>query len=84
LFDREFDEIAEIYESKLSGAGRRWYLATRNLRLSYEASRAGHRGAAVNKLLHALMIYPESIVRRPFWGCFHQLVRKTPEETGNT
>ena len=84
LFDREFDEIAEIYESKLTGAGRRWCQATRSLRLSYDASRAGHRRMAANKLLHALMIYPESIVRRPFWGCLHQLVRKTSGEIGNT
>ena len=81
LFDREFDEIAEIYGAKLNGAGRRWCLATRSLRLSYEASRAGHRRAAANKLLHALMTHPESIARRPFWGCLHQLVRKTPGET---
>ena len=83
LFDREFDEIAEIYGAKLNGAGRRWFVATRSLRLSYAASRAGHKRAAANKLLHALMTHPESIVRRPFWGCLHQLVRKTPGETPN-
>lgn len=83
LFDREFDEIAEIHGTKLKGAGRRWCVATRNLRLSYEASSAGHRRAAVNKLLRALMIYPESIVWRPFWGCLHQLIRRTPGQTRN-
>jgi len=83
LFDREFDEIAEIYGAKLNGAGRRWCVATRSLRLSYAASRAGHRRAAANNLLHALMTHPESIVRRPFWGCLHQLVRRTPGETRN-
>jgi glycosyltransferase involved in cell wall biosynthesis len=83
LFDKEFDEIAEIYGAQLKGAGRRWYVATRSLRLSYAASRAGNRRAAVNNLLHALMTYPESIARRPFWGCLHQLVSKTPGETWN-
>jgi glycosyltransferase involved in cell wall biosynthesis len=83
LFDREFDEIAEIYGAKLNGAGRRWCVATRSLRLSYEASRAGHRRAAATSLLHALMTHPESIARRPFWGCLHQLVRRTPGEARN-
>ncbi len=39
LFDREFDQIADIYEPKLNGSGRRWCAATRLLRQSFAASR---------------------------------------------
>jgi len=74
LFDREFDQITEIYEPQLKGKGRRWCAATRHLRLSYAASRAGQRGAGLSNLLRAFWIHPEGIVRRPFWGCFKQLV----------
>lgn len=75
LFDREFDQIAEIYEPQLSGGGRRWCTSTRLLRASFEASRAGRRGAAASSLFHALLVHPESIAARPFWGCVHQLLR---------
>jgi glycosyltransferase involved in cell wall biosynthesis len=83
LFDREFDEIAEIHGTKLDGSGRRQFLATRNLRLSYQASRTGNQRDAAKKLLKALMTYPESIMRRPFWGCLHQLIRPAPGELRN-
>lgn len=75
LFDSEFDQIAEIYEPKLAGAARRWCAATRLLRQSFAASRAGKRSAAARDLLHALLIHPEGIAERTFWGCFRQLLR---------
>ncbi len=75
LFDREFDQIAEVYEPQLSGSGRRWCASTRLLRASFEASRAGRRGAAASGLFHALMVHPESVAARPFWGCFRQLLQ---------
>jgi glycosyltransferase involved in cell wall biosynthesis len=80
LFDREFDEIARIYEPRLSGSGRRWCAATRLLRESFEASRSGRRRAAASNLFHALLIHPEGIAARPFWGCFHQLLQPTREK----
>lgn len=74
LFDREFDEIAEIYEGRLRGAGRRWCAATKHLRRSFEASRAGDRAAAARSLLRALFIHPEGVAGRPFWGCFRRVL----------
>lgn len=75
LFDYEFDQIAEMYEPSLEGGGRRWCAATRLLRQSFAASRAGRRGPAARDLLHALVIHPEGISGRNFWGCFRQLLR---------
>jgi hypothetical protein len=75
LFDSEFDQIAEIYEPRLSGSGRRWCAATRLLRQSYAASRAGSRGAAAGNLFHAFLLHPEGIFGRSFWGCVRQLLR---------
>ena len=71
-FDGEFDEIASIYEPRLRGAARRWCAATRHLRRSVEASRAGNRPGALRSLLRALLIHPEGIGRRPFWGSFRR------------
>jgi hypothetical protein len=65
------------------GADRRWCAATRRLRLSYQASRARHRGAAADNLIRALITHPESIGGRPFWGCLHQLFRRTLQEIKN-
>jgi glycosyltransferase involved in cell wall biosynthesis len=75
LFDNEFDRIAEIYEPELAGGARRWCAATRLLRQSLAESRAGKRAPAAKDLLHALVIHPESISGRNFWGCFRQLLR---------
>jgi glycosyltransferase involved in cell wall biosynthesis len=75
LFDREFDQIADIYEPRLAGRGRRWCAATRLLRQSFAASRAGRRGPAAKDLWHAFLIHPEGISGRSFWGCFRQLLR---------
>jgi glycosyltransferase involved in cell wall biosynthesis len=80
LFDREFDEIAEIYEGRLSGAGRRWCAATRHLRHSFAASSKGRRSEAAHNLLRALLIHPESICGRPFWGCFRRLLKPAPSQ----
>ncbi len=74
LFDDEFDRIAEIYEPQLQGAGRRWCAATRHLRSSFAASRAGDRSSGLSNLLRALWTHPESVAHRPFWGCFRQLL----------
>ena len=86
LFDREFDQIAEIYESRLEGSDRRWCAATRLLRESFAASRQGERLSAARSLLQALRIHPESIAGRNFWGCVRQLLRgaPTPQEAGSS
>jgi glycosyltransferase involved in cell wall biosynthesis len=76
-FDKEFDQIAGIYESQLNGAGRRWCAATSSLRRSYFASQAGRVKEAGRWLLKALVTHPESVCRRPFWGCTRQLLRSS-------
>ena len=86
LFDREFDQIAEIFEPRLEGSDRRWCAATRLLRESFAASRQGERLSAARSLLQALRIHPESIAGRNFWGCVRQLLRgaPTPQEAGSS
>lgn len=74
-FDSEFDQIADIYEPRLQGAARRWCAATRLLRQSFAASRAGKRGPAGKDLLHSVLIHPEGVAGRNFWGTFRQLIR---------
>ncbi|HEY0385530.1 MAG TPA: glycosyltransferase family 2 protein [Pyrinomonadaceae bacterium] len=76
-FDREFDAIADIYESQLRGAGRRWCAATSSLRRSYFASQRGRVPEAGRWLLKALLTHPTSVCRRPFWGCTRQLLRSS-------
>jgi glycosyltransferase involved in cell wall biosynthesis len=71
--EKEFDLIAEHYEDRLEGSGRRWCRATRFLRLSYQASEAGQRREGAQWLLRALVTYPEAVAARPFWGCFRRL-----------
>lgn len=70
LFDREFDEIADIYEPKLQGGGRRWCSATRLLRQSFASSREGKRVSAAKDLLQAIRIHPESLAGRTFGGVY--------------
>lgn len=82
LFDREFDEIAEIYEPQLQGAGRRWAAATRHLRKSYAAGAAGNRTTAIGSLVSAVFIHPESLVQRPFWGCLRKVLGKSQASPG--
>ena len=86
LFDREFDQIADIYEPKLEGNDRRWCAATRLLRQSFAASVDGERQNAAKSLLQALRVHPESIAGRNFWGCVRQLLRgiPAPQETGSS
>ncbi|HEX5707253.1 MAG TPA: glycosyltransferase family 2 protein [Pyrinomonadaceae bacterium] len=79
LFDREFDAIADIYEPRLEGAGRRWCAATRHLRHSFAASRAGNRAGAAAGLARALLVHPESLMGRPFWGCLRRALRPAEE-----
>ncbi len=69
----EFDRSAEVYESRLQGADRRWCRATRFLRQSYAASEAGRRAESARWLVRALATYPESVAHRPFWGCVRKL-----------
>lgn len=75
LFGREFDEIAKMYEPKLHGAGRRWSVATRYLRSSVAASDAGRTGEAALSSLRALLIYPQSLRYRAFWGSLKRVLR---------
>lgn len=75
LFDREFDQIAEIYEPQLRGSGRRWCASTRLLRESFAASQTGQRGVAAGKLFKSLLLHPEGIAGRPFWGCFRRMLQ---------
>ena len=82
LFDREFDQIAEIYEPQLRGSGRRWCAATRLLRESFAASKTGRRGVAAGKLFQSLLLHPEGIAGRPFWGCFRRLLQGAEVSAG--
>lgn len=75
LFDREFDEIAEIYQNELRGSGRRWTLGTLLLRRSFQASRMGDTKASAKYLMRSLLIHPEGIITRPFWGCLRRTLR---------
>jgi glycosyltransferase involved in cell wall biosynthesis len=70
LFEREFDQIAETYSRSLHGAARRWCKATLALRRSMAATEAGKKSEAARLLVRALLIHPEGICYRPFWGCF--------------
>jgi len=72
-FDEEFDRSAEIYESRLQGADRRWCRSTRFLRRAYAAGVSGHRSEGARWLIRALATYPEAVMKRPFWGCLRKL-----------
>ena len=72
-FDEEFERSAELYESRLHGAERRWCRSTRFLRRSYAASTAGNKTDGARWLMRALAIYPEGLGTRPFWGCLRRL-----------
>jgi len=73
--DREFDAIAEHYMNELHGADRRWCRATQLVRRSVEASARGDRLHAAASLGRALMLHPESVGSRTFWGTLHRLLR---------
>lgn len=68
VFDREFDEIAEMYQDSLRGSDRRWCKATLLLRRSVAASREGRRGEGARELMRALVMHPEGLGSRLFWG----------------
>lgn len=74
-FDQEFDAIAEHYEARLHGADRRWSVATRFLRRSYELSQVGKTREARAWLLKALLKHPEGLRHRPFWGCLRMAIK---------
>lgn len=74
LFDREFEEIVDLYEKQLQGADRRWCAATKHLRHSFAASNSGNRVTAFGSLLRAAFIHPEGLLHRPFWGCLHRMI----------
>jgi glycosyltransferase involved in cell wall biosynthesis len=73
LFAAEFEAIALEYEGQLKGGDRRWCVATRHLRESFAASSRGHRSEAAGLLLRSLLVHPESLAGRPFWGCLRRL-----------
>ena len=75
LFDHEFDEITEMYQKELKGAERRWTLGTLLLRRSYQASQTGDAKASARYLLRSLLVHPEGIISRPFWGCFRRTLK---------
>lgn len=77
-FDREFDQIAETYENRLEGRGRRWTKATRFLRRSYASGSRGDARSSLQWLLRALLIHPEGLLRRPFWGCLRRALAGRP------
>lgn len=79
----EFERSAEVYESRLRGADRRWCRATRYLRRSYAASSAGNRREGARWLLRALATHPEGIAARPFWGTFRRLTTGTTNSSAD-
>lgn len=79
-FEEEFDRSAEIYEHRLQGSERRWCRATRYLRKSYAASAAGDRTEGAQMLLRAVLIHPESLANRPFWGCLRKVLNTKSAE----
>jgi glycosyltransferase involved in cell wall biosynthesis len=74
LFDREFDQIAEIYEPQVNASDRRWSIATRYLRQSYATSAEGKRLEAARKLTRAALLHPPVVTHRPFWGCLRRVL----------
>jgi len=82
LMEAQLDRSAEVYESRLRGADRRWCRATRFLRQSFAASAAGDRRNGARWLLQAAMTHPESLASRPFWGCLRRLWTAGPVPGG--
>lgn len=83
LFDREFEEIVDIYEKQLPNPGRRWCAATRHMRGSFASSSSGNRGAALGSLLRAALIHPEGLLHRPFWGCLKRIISPHSTKTAS-
>jgi hypothetical protein len=70
-----------MYEGELRGSSRRWCAATHQLRRALAASRAGDRAQASRSLLRALVIHPEGLGSRQFWGCFRRLLRPQADKS---
>jgi glycosyltransferase involved in cell wall biosynthesis len=83
LFDDEFDAITEMYRNELKGSERRWTTATLLLRRACQASRTGDTRTSLKHLLRSLMIHPEGIVSRPFWGSLRRMLKNGPAARGN-
>lgn len=83
----EFDRSAEHYLDRLRGSDRRWCASTQLLRKSHRASLAGHGAESAALLARAALLYPEGLLRRPFWGCLRSsarcLVRRPGPATGS-
>ena len=71
---RESELLAEHYQDQLAGRGRRWCQATQLFRSSYAASEKGEWQAGANYLARGLLLHPESIAGRPFWGCLRRVM----------
>jgi len=74
-FDKEFDAIAELYEQRLSGSDKRWCRATLLLRQSCASRSKRH---AWERIFKAVLVHPESLLQRPFWGCLRQARQLSP------
>ena len=72
-FNREFDLIAEKYESELRWKDRRLSQAIRSIRRSYLSSARGDKTQALRWLVKSIILTPEVIFCRPFWGSLKQL-----------
>lgn len=86
IFEREFDEIAEIYQHSLRGSDQRWCKATLSLRRSVVASRRGHGREAAREVLRSLAVHPESVCSRLFLGALKALLTEgfSKQATGTT
>jgi glycosyltransferase involved in cell wall biosynthesis len=72
--NEEFKRSAEHYEDQLKGSERRWCRATHFLRCSLETSRSRQSRQSARWLARALMIHPESVATRLFWGSLRRLL----------
>lgn len=78
-FDEEFDRLVERYLARLGWTDGRLVAATRSLRRSYAASERGDLKSSIRELGRATMIHPESLGRRPWWGCLRRMFRALRE-----
>jgi glycosyltransferase involved in cell wall biosynthesis len=73
--ENEFDLLAQHYEERLQGVGKRWCKATRHLRRAYKLGAQGRTAEGAKWLFRALIAHPEGVVQRPFWGTLHALLK---------
>ncbi len=70
-----FDLLAERYEERLRGMGRRRVKATRYVRQAYKLGQQKRSGEGARMLALAALTYPEGIMlKRPFWGTLRKLM----------